>query len=97
MCRRTGEGKRSSLSLEGYEYTSVGAYFITLNTHRRESLFGEVIDGDIKLSPFGDVVKTEWLASASIRREIQLHEDEFVVMPNHVHGIVWVVPEEGAS
>jgi putative transposase len=94
MCPYEGEGKRNSLRLEGYDYTLAGAYFITLITHRRECLFGEVIDGEVVLSPYGEVVRTEWLASTRIRREIQLHEDEFVVMPNHVHGIVWIVQDE---
>ena len=97
MCPHKVVGKRSSLRLEGYDYTLAGAYFITIITHRRECLFGEVIDGDVFLSPYGEVVKDEWLASAGIRQEIQLHEDEFVVMPNHIHGIVWIVPEEDAS
>ena len=74
-----------------------GAYFITIITHRRECFLGEVIDGEVILSPYGDVVRTEWLASAEIRREIQLHDDEFVVMPNHVHRIVWIVQDERES
>ena len=96
MYASEGVRKRSSIRLEGYDYTSAGVYFITRITHRRKCLLGEVIGGEIELSPFGEVVKAEWLASARIRREIQLHEDEFVVMPNHVHGIVWIVPEESA-
>jgi putative transposase len=96
MCPHEVTGKRRQLRLEGYDYTLAGAYFITVITHRRECLFGEVIDGEVVLSPYGEVVRTEWLASARIRREIQLYEDEYVVMPNHVHGIVWIVPEESA-
>jgi REP element-mobilizing transposase RayT len=87
-------GKRSSLRLAGYDYTLAGAYFITIIAHKRECLFGEVIGGEVVLSPYGEVVKSEWLASAGIRQEIQLHDDEFVVMPNHVHGIVWIVQDE---
>jgi hypothetical protein len=94
MCPNEGVRKRSSLRLEGYDYTLAGAYFITLITHRRQCLFGEIIDGEVALSPFGEVVRDEWLASAGIRREIQLQEDEFVVMPNHIHGIVWIVQDE---
>jgi len=94
MCPRGGVGKRSSLRLEGYDYTLAGTYFITIITHKRACLFGEVIGGEVVLSPYGEVVRAKWLASAGIRQEIQLHEDEFVVMPNHVHGIVWIVQDE---
>ncbi len=97
MCPHKGVGKRSSLRLDGYDYTLAGAYFITLITHRRECLFGEVIDGEVVLSPYGEVVRAEWLTSARIRREIQLYEDEFVVMPNHVHGIIWIVQDGQVS
>ena len=52
-------------------------------------LVGRVAGGVIVLSPWGRIVHEEWLSSAAIRREIRL--DEFVVMPNHVHGIVWIL------
>jgi len=44
------------------------------------------------LNPWGEIVQEEWFRSADIRQEIVLHRDEFVIMPNHVHGIVWIVP-----
>lgn len=43
------------------------------------------------LNKFGRIVKDEWFKTAKIRGNVQLHEDEFVVMPNHLHGIVWIV------
>jgi REP element-mobilizing transposase RayT len=49
-------------------------------------LFGEAVEGEVALSTFGKIVEGEWKISANIRREIEL--DEFVVMPNHIHGIV---------
>jgi REP element-mobilizing transposase RayT len=58
-------------------------------THGHELLFGKVIDKSVHLSAFGEVVYEEWMASEAIRREIEL--DEPVVMPNHLHGIVWIV------
>ena len=62
---------------------------MTIVAYGRELLFGQMVDGKICLSEFGEIVRDEWLASADIRREIRL--DEFVVMPNHVHGIIWIV------
>lgn len=80
---------RRSIRLKGYDYSSPGAYFVTICTHRQEPLFGEVGDGEMVLSKFGQIAHDEWLASPNIRREIEL--DAFVVMPNHIHGIVWIV------
>jgi REP element-mobilizing transposase RayT len=79
---------RRSIRLSGYDYAQAGAYFVTLCTHQRECLFGEVVDGEMRLNAFGCVVEEEWFASARIRQEIEL--DAFVVVPNHIHGIVWI-------
>ena len=82
---------RRSIRLKGYDYTRTGAYFVTLVTHRRECLFGEVVEGEMRLNPPGEIVREEWFRSAEIRAEIELFPEEFVVMPNHIHGIVWIV------
>jgi REP element-mobilizing transposase RayT len=74
------------LRLPYYDYAGAGVYFVTIVAKNRECLFGDVVDGVMRLSDFGRIVEEEWLRSAEIRREIQL--DAFVVMPNHVHGIV---------
>jgi len=77
---------RRSIRLPAYDYTQPGAYFLTVVTHQRQCLFGEVVDGQVLVSAYGEAVRQEWLRSTQIRREIQL--DAFVVMPNHIHGIV---------
>jgi putative transposase len=82
---------RRSIRLKGYDYTQPGAYFVTLVTYRRDEIFGEVVNGVMRLSPLGQIVHDEWMRSIGIRKEIRLFEDEFVVMPNHGHGIVWIV------
>jgi REP element-mobilizing transposase RayT len=74
-----------------------GAYFITLVTFQRDSLFGEIRNGKMKLNRHGMIVQEEWFASADIRKEIRLYPEEFVVMPNHIHGIVWIVDTTGAD
>ena len=51
-------------------------------------MFGEVVDGDVALNEQGQIAYEEWLASEQIRQEIEL--DTFVIMPNHLHGIVWI-------
>lgn len=78
--------KRQSIRLKGYDYSQSGFYFITICCYQRECLFGDIINSQIILNNFGELVKKEWLKSAEIRKEIKL--GEFVIMPNHFHGIV---------
>jgi len=82
---------RRSIRLKGYDYTQPGAYFVTICTHQRQPLFGRVVDRNMVLNAYGEIVREEWFRSAEIRAEIVLFPDEFVVMPNHIHGIVWIV------
>jgi REP-associated tyrosine transposase len=85
---------RRSIRLREYDYSSPGAYFTTLCTHDEQCLFGEIVDGHMHRSQYGEIVQEEWLRSATIRKEIQL--DAWVVMPNHVHGIVIITSPAGA-
>ena len=82
---------RRSIRLKGYDYTQPGAYFVTFCSYQRRHIFGEVVNGEMKLSALGKIVREEWVRSAEIRKEIRLFDDEFVVMPNHGHGIVWIM------
>src|SRR3972149_9706 len=84
---------RRSIRMSGYDYAEEGAYFVTVVTHQRECLFGGIADGEMRIDRYGEVVRDEWLRSVQIRREIDL--DVFVVMPNHLHGIV-VIRDVGA-
>jgi len=74
------------LRLRGHDYAATGAYFVTICTHRRECLLGRIVNGNVQLNDVGCIIVSEWVRSASIRPEIDL--DAFVVMPNHVHGII---------
>jgi len=78
--------QRRSIRLAGYDYTQAGAYFVTIVSRNRVKLFGEILDGEMHLNDLGLIVHTVWL-------EIPYHfmnvnVDAFVVMPNHVHGII---------
>jgi hypothetical protein len=53
-------------------------------------LFGEVVNGETQINPLGETIKEEWFRSTRIRKEIRLFENEFVIRPNHIHGIVWI-------
>lgn len=88
---------RRSIRLKGYDYTQPDAYFVTFCSYQRDEILGEVVNSEMKLSALGKIVREEWLRSAEMRKEIQLVEDKFVVMPNHGHGIVWIVDTVGAD
>ncbi|GAP12942.1 transposase [Longilinea arvoryzae] len=77
---------RRSIRLPGYDYTFPTAYFITILTWQRKPVLGTVIDHAIQLSETGTLAQREWLRLA--QRFTQLELDEFVVMPDHVHGIL---------
>jgi len=83
-----------SVRVRGYDYTQPGAYFITVCTRDRNSLFGEVVDDQSCLNDFGRITQQEWLRTGLIRTTVQV--DEFIVMPNHIHGIL-IVDEQGGS
>ncbi len=82
---------RRSIRLKGFDYTQPGAYFITIVTSQREEIYGEISNGEMRLNQLGEIVRAEWLKTMDIRPNVELHEDEFVMMPNHLHGIIWIV------
>ena len=68
-----------SVRLPGYDYSQPGAYFITICTHNRQCLFGEIVDGEIMMNKFGELIKSEWQKTRIIRPNIVI--DAFVIMP----------------
>jgi putative transposase len=86
---------RRSIRLKGYDYSLAGAYFVTIVTQHRACLFGEVVNGEMLLNDAGKMLQLEWNALPQRFPNIEL--DEFVVMPNHFHGILVILgKEEGA-
>ncbi len=77
---------RQSIRLSNHDYRQPGAYFITICTNNREPLFGEIIDKRMHLNAAGQMVQSVWNEIPSHFPQVIL--DEFVVMPDHVHGIV---------
>lgn len=86
---------RQSIRLRGHDYTQPGLYFITICAYQREHLFGEIVNGRMRLNEYGRVVQTEWLQTVDVRPYGQL--DAFVIMPNHVHGIIVLTKTIGAT
>lgn len=84
--------RRSSPRLKGYDYSLPGWYFVTINTAEKKCVFGEVVDGEVALNQAGEIVRDAWLDVPNHYTYVQL--DEFVVMPNHIHGIVIFLEED---
>ena len=84
---------RQSYRLKGYDYSGCGCYYVTICTQSRKCFLGEVVNGEMVLNLYGRIAHDEWLRSADVRAELRL--DAFVVMPNHVHGIVFMDGQKG--
>lgn len=85
-----GARRRRSLRLRGYDYAQAGAYFVTICTQGRACVFGEAADDTICLNAAGQLAATLWIGIPIQFPKIEL--DAFVVMPNHIHGII-VLPD----
>ena len=80
---------RRSIRLQSWNYAWPGYYFITICTKNFEHTFGEVQDGIMKLNSFGEIARQEWIKTSEIRNNVII--DEFVIMPNHMHGIIQII------
>jgi len=83
---------RRSIRLKGYDYSQPGAYYITVVTHGRECLFGEIVDGNMILNDAGKFARKCWVEIPKHFPHTDL--DEFIIMPNHVHGIIVIVEND---
>ena len=90
MTSETLSHHRHSIRLKEYDYGQTGAYFVTIVVHGRECLFGEIINGEMRPSQFGNIARIEWFKTMELRPYVKLWDDEFVIMPNHIHGIIWI-------
>jgi REP element-mobilizing transposase RayT len=93
MGAEAGRLQRRSIRLKGFDYSHSGAYFVTMVTQDRLPLFGEVLGGEMQFSPFGNVARQQW--ERLPRRFSHIGLDEFMVMPNHVHGIIVIYDDDG--
>lgn len=83
-----------SSRLSNWDYSSNAAYFITICTANREHFFGEVNNGIMNVSTLGYMVEQEWLKSVALRPDMNLSLGEYVIMPNHFHGIIFIGENE---
>ncbi len=87
--------KRRSLRLQGYDYRNSGVYFVTICTAEKRPLFGTVRQGAVHLNELGQLADRCWKQIERIRSGIEL--DAYIVMPNHIHGILLLSAEAAAA
>lgn len=95
-----GLPSRQSIRLSAYDYSLAGAYFVTICTREKAGLLGEVVAGEVRLSAAGRIVERCWRSVARHFAGVAL--DAYVIMPNHIHGVVWICEDgykgrDGAS
>lgn len=77
---------RRPIRLKEYDYSQPGAYFVTICAWDRKCFFGDVINGEMELNRYGRIIEGEWLQTGNVRSNVEI--DQYVVMPNHIHGIL---------
>jgi putative transposase len=87
--------RRRSIRLKGYDYSAAGASFITICTHQRQCLFGSIVSGQMELNATGLWVQACWQRLP--HHFLTLTLDVFVIMPNHLHGILWLGDTSGGD
>ena len=84
-----GKHRRRSIRLQGYDYSREGAYFVNMCTYNRACIFGQIVDGEMMINEFGKIIKSVWSDLPRHYPDIKL--DVFAIMPNHIHGIIFIV------
>ena len=82
---------RRSIRLKHYNYRSEGFYFITICCKNKECLFGHIINQQMQLNDLGNYVKQCWENIPMFFPQVRI--DEFVIMPNHLHGIIEIIEQ----
>ena len=93
--RRYPEHRHQLRRLRGYDYSRAGVYFITACTHGRANLFGNIVRHEMRLNIYGRMVQEVWNGLPGHYPHVAL--DAFVIMPNHIHGIVVLATPVGAG
>jgi len=94
MKQQVEKQHRRSIRLQGYDYANSGAYFVTIVTQGRACLFGEIVNAETRLNDARSVIERWWFELNNKFRTVET--DNFVIMPNHFHGIV-VIADVGAD
>ncbi len=81
--------------MKGHDYTQSKAYFVTICAQRQNQIFGEIVEGQMRLNEYGKIAREEWLKTAAIRPNVIL--GDFVIMPDHFHAIIHIEGFVGAT
>jgi putative transposase len=79
---------RRSIRLKGYDYSQAGVYFVTICVKDHACLFGTIADGKLQYNDYGQIANEFWLKISEHFSDVKL--DEFIIMPNHIHGIITI-------
>jgi len=82
------ERRRRSIRLKNFDYSRPGHYFVTLCVFEKECIFGGIENGVMTLNKYGEIVQAAWKQTPMARHNVKL--DEFIIMPNHLHGIMHI-------
>lgn len=87
----------NSMRYDGYDYTWPGAYFVTYCAYHGRSIFGQIVDHEMRLNPLGEIADQYWPELAANHAHVLL--DTHVIMPNHGHVLLLFRqdPEVGAA
>jgi REP element-mobilizing transposase RayT len=86
--------RRRSIRLKGYDYSQAGAYYVTIVVQGRICLFGEIVNEEMHINEYGEIVQKLWNEIPTHFPNVEL--GAFVIMPNHVHGIIYIIAERRA-
>ena len=81
-----------SARFKDWDYSNNAAYFVTICTHDMRCYFGKIVKGKVEQSRIGKIAEEEWLHTGKVRDNVVL--DEYVIMPNHIHGILMIMNDD---
>ncbi len=84
---------RHSIRLKNYDYSLPGAYFVTISAYQKIDLFGEIYGQRMSLNQYGNILYSVWTNITFHYPNV--HLDSFVIMPNHIHGLIWITDRAG--
>jgi putative transposase len=82
-----------TVRIEGYDYGTDGAYFITICSHQKTPIFSEIREGIVHLLPLGKIIREEWESTPAVRGYVTVLD--IMIMPDHIHGIIFIHKDSG--
>lgn len=95
MENKSEKKHRKSIRLKGFDYSAAGYYFVTICTHEHQSLFGNICSSKMQLTTIGKIANEFWRGIPDHSSSVDL--DYYVIMPNHIHGIIIIENRGGVQ